>query len=565
MQDLSSTMFYKAKFQIQTADGEPDDLLWKLVLGIRLWITSKLNKKGERPIIDGNLRSWSHFKTGKKFFDLDNLNRVYAESIFYQETDVPNASTWACKIVEKPEPDAGFATREWITEIGFRSLSNRSAEISYVVTFSDLAGFIGFCMPVPSPNVPRVVRQLMEDPTLITTVGPNVVSASPIKLNPGDYPEFEKVLYDPNRELPIIYLSPCRISDDSDDACVLINPNTLASSVAANALVYYAESLDFTREMNYMGNSNFSCSGGTLRVYRTNINPDDPAEPSRHRFLTARFIEDHGEEKVIDIFRRAMAQDVHFYETLFRMDDCQALIEAALHKEKIARIRQASEGETEEAYLAFIEESDKREAAEVAAKTVKAELDRIKAENYNLSVLVDSYREQAAQVSMIEAANRDVRSISEYPHTPAAIAKYFETVYPDRIAFTDRAYRSMDECTTKNELLWEVFFHIATTLYELMKANPAQALVEFKNRTGWECARGEGSQTHYDSRLMRQYVDQYDGQEIDIETHIKNGVRETDPKFVRIYFAYDPSVSNKIIIGHCGKHLENYSTRKARK
>lgn len=65
--------------------------------------------------------------------------------------------------------------------------------------------------------------------------------------------------------------------------------------------------------------------------------------------------------------------------------------------------------------------------------------------------------------------------------------------------------------------------------------------------------------------LMRQRIDKYNGQEIDIEPHVKNGSQESDPKFVRIHFAYDPNVADKIIVGHCGKHLDNYSTRKARK
>jgi len=61
---------------------------------------------------------------------------------------------------------------------------------------------------------------------------------------------------------------------------------------------------------------------------------------------------------------------------------------------------------------------------------------------------------------------------------------------------------------------------------------------------------------------MKNYVDTYDGQEIDIEAHIKHGNKDTDPRSVRIYFAYDSSIANKILIGHCGKHLENYTSQK---
>jgi hypothetical protein len=102
-------------------------------------------------------------------------------------------------------------------------------------------------------------------------------------------------------------------------------------------------------------------------------------------------------------------------------------------------------------------------------------------------------------------------------------------------------------------------------LFDLIKSNPANAYTEFKRITGWEIARCEGSQTRNDAKMMRQYIDTYEGQEIDIEAHVKNGTRESDPKFVRIYFAYDPNITDRIIVGHCGKHLENFSSRKARR
>ena len=48
----------------------------------------------------------------------------------------------------------------------------------------------------------------------------------------------------------------------------------------------------------------------------------------------------------------------------------------------------------------------------------------------------------------------------------------------------------------------------------------------------------------------------------DIEAHVKGGVKESDPRFVRVYFGYDPTIAKQILIGHCGKHLENYSSKK---
>ncbi len=100
LQDLGATLFYKAKFNIQTANGQPDDLLWKLVLEIRYWITAKLNRRNEPPIIESSIKQWSFFKKNGKFYDLQHLNRVYAESVCHHPEDSSESISWACKIVE---------------------------------------------------------------------------------------------------------------------------------------------------------------------------------------------------------------------------------------------------------------------------------------------------------------------------------------------------------------------------------------------------------------------------------------------------------------------------------
>ena len=95
MQDLNATIFFKAKFHIYATSGENDDLLWKLILDIRSWITKKLNRPGCHPVIESSLHKWTFFKKGGKFYDLEPLNRVYAESVFHQAEDEPcRMITW---------------------------------------------------------------------------------------------------------------------------------------------------------------------------------------------------------------------------------------------------------------------------------------------------------------------------------------------------------------------------------------------------------------------------------------------------------------------------------------
>ena len=562
MQDLNVTMFYKAKFQISIQ--QEGDLLWKLVLNIRSWITYKLNRGGARVILE-DLPAWTGFKQGSRLYDLEQKNRVYCESAYFEgvEGDLSTVS-WACKIIENLPPKDNCAPRQWTTEIGYQALSRSRAEISYVISYSDRPGFIGPVEDFPGLTIPKIIRWLIQDQEISCTIGSSPLSITPFELAPGDYPAFQKLLMDPKRSLPILFVSPRRTEDSSEEGELLVDVEALATNVAASALVYYTRSLDFLREMHYLEDSRYLCSGGALRVYFPEIRKEDPGDSYRHRFLSADFISEKGSEQVIGILRRALAQDVHYYDTLFRLEDCRRLKEDAAQQEKLQRLRAMNEAELDEATTEYLREADRREAAETMVQSLEDQVAQLRSDNECMALHMEAQKEQSQKSAQKNSAIEQVRKIEEFPDEAEKIARYFEAVFPDRIVFTAQAFRSMKDCTTKPALLWDAFYHMATELYDLLHQQPATAYREFTDRTGWECSRGEGKQTRKDSAMMRQYWDSFEGREINIEPHVKAGRKESDPRFVRIHFAYDPSITDRIIVGHCGKHLDNFSTRNVR-
>ncbi len=560
MQDLNETMFYKAKFTIKS-QNESVDLLWQLIMELRNWLIHKHNKGGQI-VVNSDLKKWTRFKMGGKLFDEKNSNLFFAKSLYYVNRENPFHVYWACRIVENPLPREGVAPRKWTTEIGYQSENPGVAEISYVVTYSDLAGFIGEIEEAPSVSLPRVIRHLINDSKYICSVGSTQLRTRPLKLNPGDFPDFEKLIFSEDRALPVVYISPKRVDFTSDETKLLVSPEEMSVSIAANGLVFYSDSLDFSHEMKYLGDARYTCTGGAIRLYLPKVNKSKTDDRFRHRIISQEFITSHGESFVLEMFRRALAQDVHFYESMFRLDSCQALIDKDERQARIEAIKRRSEGAVDEAYTEYLAESDLRKQAEQELEQQKDEISRLKGDIYNLNVQVESLQDKARDIDAVKSASEQIRSFSEYPSTPTQIAHFFETVFRDRIAFTERAYKSLEECITKNDLLWDAFYSMATKLYDFFQCNPAQAFKSFTEATGWDCSRGNGHQTRANSKLMRQYVDTYNGQEIDIEAHVKTGNNDKDPRSVRIYFAYDPQVANKIIIGHCGKHLENATSRK---
>jgi hypothetical protein len=75
----------------------------------------------------------------------------------------------------------------------------------------------------------------------------------------------------------------------------------------------------------------------------------------------------------------------------------------------------------------------------------------------------------------------------------------------------------------------------------------------------FELALTEGKQTKKDARLMALRKITHAGEEFDITPHIKYGNRK--PKMLRLHYAIMRE-AKRLVIGHFGDHLENYSTRK---
>lgn len=558
MLDLASTLFFKGKFQIKAMNPQ-DDLLWRLILKIKNWMVPKWKRKGEQ--IDENLSKWSSWKFGKHFSSQNDL--VHFKSVYHQNSE--KMQFWACRIIESSPSQNGCAPREWTTEIGFQQETEKSATISIVIYYSDRPGFIGPCESTPDGSTPRIIDMLVDDSAIQCTTEGYPFDLHPMHLKPGDFPDFWKIVCDENREIPVIYISP-RKSDEDPKCCInLIDPERLAKLLGPNALVYYADDLDFSREMTLLCNpSGYGCYSGSICVYAPHPHPNDPNDSYRHRYIKARKILEQ-ESEVYTILRRALAQDVHFYDTMFRMENCkQKNDEAAAEQRKLEYTQSVDELLDDAAQK---EQSAREELRKCNRERegFEKEIDELRRKLYNAQSQADSYQQDASQSNDRKKALDAVRHIAKYPKTAQEIAEYFLIHFPDQIAFTEKGKASLQTCKTDPAVLWDALYQIATRLFELYENDNIVSVEKtFNQESNFRVARGEGSMTRKDSSLMRQFEDEYNGKKIDIQAHLKS--TENSPssrRFLRIYFCYDSDI-HKIIIGSCGKHLDNYTTRKVK-
>lgn len=564
MIDLNSTLFFKGKFGIHTEDKEKD-LLWDLVLKIRDWMFYKWRRNGEKIPYDTPL--WTGLKLGSYLSSENEI--VHFKSVYHKDSN--DLDFWACKVIEAWPSKNGCAPREWTTEIGFEQKSETSAIVSIVIYFSDRPGFIGPCEPIPPGSIPNIIRKFIDDTSIECTTEGYPFNMKATHLVPGDFPSFWRIVCDETREIPVIYISPRRIEDTSSIGKNLIDPQKLMNLLGPNALVFYSDDIDFSREMTQLCDpQSFACYSGGIRVYASHPRIGDKDDSYRHRYINARNIIESGDD-IYEMLRRALAQDVHFYDKMFRMEDCKALNDRVAAEKRKQEYRESLENALLDTAVKkeksldnqLLQIEEERFQWELEREKFDAQIKELKSDLHQSKTREDAYRDAALLSNSRKEALDSLRNIPQYPETPQEIAEYFTVHFGDRIVFTERGKASLRDCTTEPSVLWDALYQISTVLYDLFEdENVVLVDQEFNRRSKLRFARGEGTMTRKDSGLMRQYHDVYQGKDLNIEAHIKTKeTRESNPKFLRIYFCYDNEL-HKIIIGSCGKHLENYTTGK---
>lgn len=546
MRDLYSTLHYKIGFTIESKYDDVD-LLWVLVLSIKKWQTKKFNGDGIINLTEDKSQ-WSNFKAGKGI----EGNAVSLSSEFcIDDEPFKGATFWACKIVEFPKPDEHMASRRWITEIGFKPLSPGKADFSCVNYYSDAPGFLGECQKKPKDTCPNLIKILRDNRSIKCSNGIDPLNLKPCLLKNGDFKDFWERIKNKDRSIPYIYVSPN----------TNIDPKKLADALGGNAIVYYAIDPEVSYEMDYVFDCDYLCYNGSVRVYLPQVD-----DPTRHRFFSRDDINRMGSDQVIHILRRAIAQNSDFYYDFFRTEDCRNKREAIVREKRIKEIlekRKAEKEAVENSALAGMQEfEDNAKASDELSKIILEQNDDLKKRNSDLQETITrlqqgkQYKTSDTNDAKIEFCDTILKLKNK---EPKEIVEYLWPIYKDKIAFTQRAIKSLKECKISFDELLKSLHCLATVMHPLyLEENAGDIYKRFHETTGIEATRGEGSQTRNDKGCMDQRKDVYNGNEINIEPHLKLSQNQ------RIHFAFSKE-DKKIVIGWCAGHLDTSATKKLRK
>lgn len=570
MKKYNNSIFYKIKFNI--AKKEKDiDLIWKIICHTRGCLIRKWNVSGENLPLPQN-SVWRHLWAGGIVSSNDQCVRI--QSCAFSEN---NGATpyWACRITEKSPPKRGYAPRKWITDIGIVPISNTMISFSFVVSYEDHPGFVGFREIEPDPYIPELIGCLLKDNHLRCTYGMDPVTVKPIKLVSGNHLSFWEQLRNTNRTVPYVLINTMYIpggydydddygyEEEEGEDVPTINPEQMAVAVGGNALVYYADDSQVMYALNSVMPNEYRCPEEGVRIYFPNLNIDDALDPQRHRYIAGYKIDSFREERICNTIRKALVQDVQFYETFFQIEDCEKKKETLAREQRLLEIRTqyenacANEQKTAAAWFDYAdEESNKRLDAEKELARVNAEMEEMKEERYILTSQIASLIGYAQENADLKRTNQARMEIKKIPQKTDDVVRYFQAFFGDKLAFSIDAEKSLKECNIPVDDMWDCFFALATTMHDLWNKGSADAFTQFKNITGINASPREGMMTRCDKQLMRQFATNYLGEQISIEAHITfANIGQS------IHFGFSEQY-RKIVIGSCGEHKEIYSSHK---
>lgn len=526
----------------------------------RYWCTKKVGNNDQ--ILH---RSWFYIGNNPKVepaqyvFDDFQIRTIAAPS---EDPDEPTC--WAMEMIH---PDFDERARRWSVEITLRQSEDRTVRFTTVVKNWMIQNYIGEYPTPPSASAPSYIRNLLDDPAMTCKKGDVVLRSQPINVTNKTCQAVYAQLLSETRQAPFVFIAHSPQTEN-----VLVNPARIAAALIGNANVYVLPTLSVVDEMNYYLGEVLRCEYGSVRVYQSHIDKADPANARLHRYLSASTIAQFGEDGILRFLTNGIARN----GASFRLTDFTSFTDIFTERRRhaIKKLATESKGKTEETLVVW-EENEKltSQAAEweLLASQYESENTNLRKENAGLKYRMEEADRVRYRIRDLESQVEGIKQLTTLPLSLANILTTVENLFPNRIEVADNALVSAREYSNEHDgywrrpeqlaIAWEMVFGLATKLHDLVFVDESKNLEDDFGRffSTFELAMSEGKQTKKDSRLMALRQISHGGEQIDITMHIKYGTRK--PKMLRLHFAIKRE-AKKLIVGHFGDHLENYSTRK---
>jgi predicted metal-dependent phosphoesterase TrpH len=463
-------------------------------------------------------------------------------------------------------PCSQCSKRIWRTDIGVTILADNRLRINMQVGHHMMAHYLGEIPDIPSPSAPNIITFFLLNKRWRCELGEESLNSEPEPVLLGHAQKLATRIRSSTRTAPIIVLSKKTNAEDP-----LIDAIKLQTLVGGVANVCVLADRDVADEFDYYMTKKYRCNDGMVRIYLPNVEPQCASDHLRHRFFLPRDIEEFDPSNVLKMIVRMLCRYTPRKkgQSVYSIDEL-VLVERGLRLAELRENRGKEESDDEWKTLYEHElDSQSQQIEELEASQEKLQF-QIMAQDDDFSRLEfekkSAFMMYESSLKQVDDMKRKVKGIQSFQKLPSNLEEVLTIIgncHSDKVIIAEKAVKSAKEYSSFSDisLAWSCLWAMATTLHDLyFGGSTGDVERSFREQTGFELALNEGRQTQRNKDLMRLRKLHHDGEEYDITPHAKAGGNK-EPKCLRIYYSTVPD-SQKIIIGHCGAHLDNSTTAK---
>lgn len=553
---ITAQTHYRAYFDIEGC-GDTEIDCARIAKVVRKWITDR-----EGTVAYKELGTSSFFTKG------DWIN-PYKGNI-HVHTISDSAVKWPITLwsLRYEHPDRDHSCRLWVSDVTLQQVSKQLVRFAMHVYFKISAGYLGVEPPLPLPTTPKLITTLLNEKSFVAKAGHSEFTLDFTKVSAPDAEYFVDDITAEDRLMPYVVIS------EDPQGIALLDAIQLALQLAGNARVFLLKQGAQDR-FNMAVGYHLRCNNGMVRVYQPHARNDEN-DARRHRFFLEEHIrnsnpDDIATQLVIGLVRRGRTyldrrpisrEDVESEITRVRLQQLKIRLFEGLG------VPNTQINELAETFEKLLSEAEKDrnvalneiEYYQTQMDSLQSELDQEKNKLFAKDQQIESMRKKAEHVDSLEQQMIAYKNLIELPESAAEVLQILSKTHCSILEFSQEAHKSA-AITEFADIgaLWSALCQICKTLPDLtFEENCSNIEAEFKRRTGLELSFSEGKMTKSDKKMVNQRIIYHHGIEYDITPHLK---LHKGGKHLRIHFAIDRK-KKKIIIGHCGDHLDTCGTRR---
>lgn len=379
----------------------------------------------------------------------------------------------------------------------------------------------------------------------------NCHNAYPVKAEPQvttikEVRGFADLLFEPNRTLPLVFISCSNFSDRP-----IVDAKQIADTLTGLAHVFVAKDRFTSFKMEDIIGKSMNCYNGAVRIYwpikegqKENIHPlFSPQGLTGRNTVRGQFFHSELLEKLAkySISRRSAVS----YEDILRLKLENKVAQLAGQKDfsEIAELY-AQENEKLRNDLDYFKKSERDLLGKVQSLEVRVA---------HLQQVLDAAKEENTDAEEISLVTYSFKTVKE------AVDAFKQIYSEDQVLILGRAEAGAKNCLYENpEQAFKGLEWLATNYRSVKSGELREDLMEScLKQTGLHYKPNQSPSTM--GRFENEYFVIYEGQRKALSEHIRKGTSKDPRHTISIAFFYDKP-KNKVVVGFIGQHQSTDAT-----